>query len=326
MKGELFVSKKKKKIKTNRNKKEDIENETKIFKGKNLSKYIADISGIVTIISLIAVPQHIIEYYLLKGMHSYLGLENILFTIKWDFREYWNQSISSILFILLLIGLSYYINIQWQKYKSQAGWPWKIGLVLFVIFVFFIIFIVILCLLLGYFYFFMSLIFACYTTFILFVFVISEFIVSLFQGKESKSDKNSKKSSEKKCCINPIVISIIVPIAIGCAIVIVLSVYLYFAQRSFVEQGKDILKSAQNYSFIDIDKNVEDKRRIDKDEDRYILFETTNNEKIIIKVKLIEDNPITYQIVKKGEYQYLKEDNVKVRIESCIIKGFDDEK
>ena len=67
-------------------------------------------------------------------MHSYLGLENLLFTIKWDFREYWNQSISSILFILLLIGLSYYVNIQWQKYKSQAGLPWKIGLVLFVIF------------------------------------------------------------------------------------------------------------------------------------------------------------------------------------------------
>lgn len=41
-------------------------------------------SGVVTIISLIDGPQHIIEYYLLKGIHSYLGLENLLFTIKWE--------------------------------------------------------------------------------------------------------------------------------------------------------------------------------------------------------------------------------------------------
>lgn len=323
MKGELIVSKKKEKITTNRNKKLDVENETKIFKGKNFSKYIANISGIVTIISLIAIPQHIIEYYLLKGMHSYLGLENLLFTIKWDFREYWNQSISSILFILLLIGLSYYVNIQWQKYKSQAGLPWKIGLVLFVIFVLFIIFIAILYLLLGYFYFFMSLIYACYTTFILFVFVLSDYVVSLFQGKDCESDKNSKKSSKKKRLINPIVISIIVPITIGCAVVIALSVYLNFFQSSFVEQGKDIMKSEHNYSFVDIDRDEEDGSVINKD--KYILFETINNEKIIIKVKLIKNNPITYQIVEKGTYQYLTDfDNVKVRVQECVIDNGDE--
>lgn len=312
------MNKKKRNTKINRQNKEVVGDDKKTIKRDKISRCISDISGIVTIIGLIAIPKQIIESYLLKGMHSYLGLENLLFTIKWNFLEFWNQNIISIVFVLFLIGLSYLVNIQWQKYKSQYDKKIKCGVIV-VVFVVFLLSFMIMLYLLGHFNILMSFIFAGDITLILFVFVISEFIVSLFERKESKNDKNRNKSSKQRWFFSPIVTSITVPIIIGCAIIIILSLCLYATQNSFIEQGKDILKSNNNYSFID------------KGEDKYVLFETTNNEKIIIQVT--EDKPDSesktqnkkYKIKEKGVYQNLTEYDVKVTIENCIIEGFDDE-
>lgn len=236
------MNKKKRNTKINRQNKEVVGDDKKTIKRDKISRCISDISGIVTIIGLIAIPKQIIESYLLKGMHSYLGLENLLFTIKWNFLEFWNQNIISIVFVLFLIGLSHLINIQWQKYKSQYDKKIKCGVIV-VVFVVFLLSFMIMLYLLGHFNILMSFIFAGDITLILFVFVISEFIVSLFERKESKNDKNRNKSSKQRWFFSPIVTSITVPIIIGCAIIIILSLCLYATQNSFIEQGKDILKS-----------------------------------------------------------------------------------
>lgn len=56
---------------------------------------------------------------------------------------------------------------------------------------------------------------------------------------------------------------------------------------------------------------------------KYVMFNTQNNEKIIMEIEDKDENE--YTLVEKGTYQYLIDfDNVKVRVQECVIDNGDE--
>ncbi|MFR1685975.1 MAG: hypothetical protein ACLSVX_02180 [Massilimicrobiota timonensis] len=275
---------------------------------KHLSTYITDITGILTIIGFITIPKQIIEYYLLMGIHSYFGLKNSLFTIKWNFWDYWNQNIISIFALLLLILFSYVTHMQWNRHAKdyeREDSERKIGVTFISFFSVYSIFNILL-LFIGIFNEVSFLLPLFYMTIIIYMYLVSVFKSTFFSsGKNNNRKKNNLIKLYK---------SITIPIVIGCLLLLCPILYFNWNQDSFVQQGQDILKSVNEYSILN------------KNDTNYVLFETTNNEKIIIEIKHITNLNDTkvYKLVAKGTYQYLtKYDELNVKVEYCIIDNGD---